>query len=104
LQRFSSVSNFVIGGDRGAIALFDHFPFLASFRARAIGSPIFKGGPLLTPLARRRTQQELPRRSFTYPEAADVRATYVLEKRRDDARDECKTAAQIEDAVVRLEI
>jgi len=33
-----------------------------------------------------------------------VQATYVLDKWRDDARDESKTAAQIEDAVVRLEI
>jgi hypothetical protein len=49
------------------MALFDHFPFLAAFRARAIRSRTFK-------------------------------------KRRDDARDESKTAAQIEDAVVRLEI
>jgi hypothetical protein len=38
LPRFSSGSDFVIGGDRGAIALFDHFPFLAAFRARAIRS------------------------------------------------------------------
>jgi hypothetical protein len=104
LPRFSSVSNFVIGGDRGAIALFDHFPFLAAFHGSAIRSSIFKVGTLLPPLARRRTQQELRRQSFTYLEAADVQATYVLDQRRDDARDESKTAAQIEDAVVRLEI
>jgi hypothetical protein len=35
LPSFSSVSNFVSGGDR-AIALFDHFPFLAAFHGRAV--------------------------------------------------------------------
>jgi hypothetical protein len=35
LPSFSSVSNFVIGGDR-AIALFDHCPFLAAFHGRAV--------------------------------------------------------------------